>query len=313
MEQQQQQAVILPNSGKSVALSNALKVIQDIIAQRIQQEVSQVSNLTPMPTPTEHFALIVAMLSAPSNSPSLATLSSTFLPEILKILIAVLPKCNPKVVKQQFKVVVKMIIGLLHANNSATQRDTQSDNGRSIIVQLCLQSMAELMLLMSLTSAISSNDVIASDWLKAINCFLSFIDDSRDKIRRLVHQHLLKLMTAAKSITHGYVSEFCIEVLKNCSRSQHHRAFLVIALFESGCLAHNPAASLLPAVEAALSLQHCGVNRLTAAVYKMLDSFFQLCSQMRNSNTTAEQSERIVAMNRCVEALLRCPPANADM
>eukprot|EP01035_Chromulina_nebulosa_P023847 gene23847-30941_t len=307
MEQQ-----VAVSGGKSVALSNALKVIQEIIAQKIQQEVSQESHISPVPTPTEHFALIIAMLSSPSSSPSLSTLSSTFLPEILKILIAVLPKCNPKVVRQQFKLVVKVIIGLLHANISATRKDSQNENGRNIIAQLCLQSMAELMLLISLKSTISSNDAIASDWLKAINCFLSFIDDSRDKIRRLVHQHILKLMTAAKSITHGYVSEFCVEVLKSCSRSQHQRSFYVIALFEAGCLAHTPSASLLPAVEAALSLQHCGVNRLTAVVYKMLDSFFQLCSQLRNSNTK-EQSEQIVAMGRCLEALLRCPPANTDM
>ena len=302
----------------SAGLNNALRVIQDVIAQRIQLAVpdGERTGIVPLPTATEHFALIILILSSPSSSPSLAALSSTFLPEIMKILIAVIPKTSAKVAIQQFKQVTKVLVHILHSNNS-TKKDHGNDG--DAIVLLCLRAMAEMMLLVSFS--ITGASPIAADWLKATNCFLSFLDDSREKFRKFVHQHTLQLFSLekGKEVSQSYMSDFFLEVLKGCNRSRYERSMCVIMLLEAGCLVHVPSASLVPIFEAALKLQECGVNRLTAMVYKTFDSFFQLRSQLMSTPSLSsklspqEMEEQKVAINRCFQTLLRHPPSNADM
>lgn len=302
-------------SSASKSLQNTLDVLQDVIANQIQVQSVSNNGKLPTPTPTEHFALILSILSAPSASTSLSSLSTIFLPELLKILVAVLPKTSVSVAVQHIKLANKVFIGLLHSHSFTSKQTLNiSEEKSDAIVFSSLSALAALMNLVA--SKINEKDTSATEWLKAINCFLSFIDDPRAKIRKFSHQHIISLVTSTKGIgaaSRSYIGDFCVEVLKGCTRSSYNRSMSVIVLFDSGCLARVPPAQMAAAVEASLQLQKCGVNRLTAAVYRMMDSFFQLLVQQQPTLTSGERDGRVEAVNRSVQLLLRHPPDTADM
>jgi len=121
---------------------------------------------------------------------------------------------------------------------------------------------------------------------------------------------------SGKGLSVSFMSEFFIEVLKSCNRSQHNRSLCVLMLFEAGCLAYFPANLISLAFGVILKLQECGVNRLTAAVYRVFDSFFQLRSQLLVSSLSLRQideNDTIAGTYSGLQLLLRSPPTTADM
>ena len=254
----------------SSALKNTLEVLKEVIVDHIEQ-YGHNTTTTHDPTPTEFFALITSIISNGSKSKALSQLSNDKLPELLIILAAVIPQSSVIVIKQQLKLITMTLLAIVQVNGNVTTQDGLN------VTFLSLSCLSAVMI-----QSFSSNTIHSSmEWFKGINCFLTFLDCDENKIRKLSHHILIKLMNISSKFTSNekdsaitYISEFCLEVLKSCTRNQYRRPLCVIIFLESS-LSSVASSLLLQIIQTALQLQVCEVPKLTAAVYRMLDSFLQ--------------------------------------
>lgn len=114
--------------------------------------------------------------------------------------------------------------------------------------------------------------------LQCVNAFLSYVDHPLLKIRKVVIDILSSLLQNhskknAKQLR-SYIGAFCKEVLKSSTRSEYKRSVFILQLLETSMTFLLPADSVEIA-ELAMKLQNCDQPVLTAAAFRMLDSFFQ--------------------------------------
>jgi len=99
---------------------------------------------------------------------------------------------------------------------------------------------------------------------------------------------LVELITVHKNAgTKGlrtYVGDFCLEIMKSCTRSEYKRSLFVIFLLEAA-VAFMPGAMIAKLCAQSMQLQACSQPLLTSAVYRMLDSLFQSQSKSLSATT----------------------------
>jgi len=214
------------------------------------------------PTPTEFFAVVSSTLGqADQSSPEL-------LVDSLRILDAVTTQAAQVVVRGQFRALSATYMQLI---------TLATDNAH--ILKAALSALGTLLYVQE-TSDTFWSGVQA---LQCVNTLLAFLEDANLKLRRAAHDQLLRLLTLhqqqkqqAGRALRCYVGDFCLGILRACTRSEYKRALYVVLFLES-------AAPLLPEEErysvglfqAALGVQAVGQPVLTAAALRMLDCCFQ--------------------------------------
>jgi hypothetical protein len=106
------------------------------------------------------------------------------------------------------------------------------------------------------------------------------LDAATSKLVQLMHVH----QSAGCKSVRSYFGEFCLEIMKGCTRSEYKRSLLVIFSLESA-LSAMPGTVIAKICSQSLQLQACGQPLLTAAVYRMLDSLFQSQSKSLSATT----------------------------
>jgi hypothetical protein len=237
------------SSRQKQSINDVLSALSDII------ESQQDEGKEHKPTPTEFFALLLSTLGTNTQTNHLS--------EMLEILDAVIPQSSVAIVKSQFKQLSSTVIKIGKAN---------PDNYK--ILRLVLSILGSAMKLQETSDGFWSS----IHALQSVNALLAFIDDQRMKIRKTSHDKLAGLLvihkkTGSKSIR-SYVADFCIGSFKACTRSEYKRSLAILSLIETiGILL--PEHQTVEIIESSLRLQACGQPVLTAAVFRMLDSFFQ--------------------------------------
>ena len=206
-------------------------------------------------TATEFFAVI---LSALKGSKDVAQIMA-----LLEILVTVLPKSSSSVVRSQFDSLVTKLLNFLKQ---------AVDIGNAKFVRLCVECLGSFLCVQEVSDGFWGN-ILA---LQSINILLGFIDDARVRLRHIAKSHLTKLLSLHHmhkgNTIRSYISDFCIEVMKSCSRSDYRRSYFVVLFLENiGPFLINPQKTCF----FALQLQECGQPVLTAAVLRMIDSFYQ--------------------------------------
>lgn len=237
------------SSRQKQSISDVLSALSDII------ESQQDEGKEHKPTPTEFFALLLSTLGTNTQTNHLS--------EMLEILDGVIPQSSVAIVKLQFRQLSSTVIQI---------GKTNPDNNK--VLRLVLSILGSAMKIQETSDGFWG----AIHALQSVNALLAFIDDQRMKIRKTSHDKLAGLLvihkkSGAKSVR-SYVADFCIGIFKSCTRSEYKKSLAVLSLIESiGILL--PESQSVELVETALRLQACGQPILTAAVFRMLDSFFQ--------------------------------------
>lgn len=247
------------------------------------------------PTPTEYFAVLLATIGT--------SVESDHLTSILSILDAVIPQSSELIVKTHFKQLGSTLMKIAKLAASNEDEGEGSSSEYSKILRLSLSCLGSAM--------IRIQDFSDGFWggllsLQSINALLAFLDDGRMKLRRMAQEKLTDLMISHKrsnaKAVRSYIADFCIGVLKTCTRSEYKRSLLLFPFLESTC-ALFPEAQTLQLIETSLGLQVCEQPVLTAVVFRMIDAFFQ----SPRLSLSAEQ------VRTCLEFLLDMKPNIADM
>jgi len=262
----------------SLSISSAIEGVLQSLKEVIQQ-----SGATHEPTPTEYFAVILATFSSGKDVDHVIPL--------LEIFHAVIPKTAPVVVRSQFKQILVCLLGLCKANTDNTK-----------LIRLSITSLARCMQLCEVTDAFWRT----KEAMHAFNALLRMLDDPKVKLRKAVQLELNNLLRVHKQ-AHGtyirsYMADFCIEILKECKKSDYKRALHVIIFLEASAqnLIEKDAVRVC---EQCLKVQECGQAVLSVEVFRMLDSFFQSPRLTLSGAQTA----------RCVHLLFELKPRTSDM
>lgn len=269
-------------SAMAATQGRQLAEVMEAITEVIRQQ--QKAGTEHEPTSTEYFAAISATLGA-------GTYTAAHLVEMLKILDAVTPLSAPAVVRSQFRT---LSVCLLKIAKAAT------DDTRLLRITLAV-----------LGSLLRGQETSEGFWgainsLQCINALLAFIDDPRLKLRKTAQDQVAQLLIHHKQ--HGsksarsYVTDFCMEIMRACTRSEYKRS-LHILLFLENSMALLPDESLAALLETALRLQACEQPVMTAAIYRTTDAFFQ------SSYLTISTQDLQACLNMVVEGR----PLTADM
>ena len=210
------------------------------------------------PTPTEFFALVVTQLGCGGSLEHLINL--------LKILSTVTPESDKAVVRSQFKTVAVSLMKVLTS--------FQEDNK---VQRLCLETLGSLIVVQEGSEGLWGS----IHALQSLNALLSFIDDERPNIRSIVARSLIDLLRVHKMAggfaARSYIADFCIEVIKACTRSGYKRS-LYLMLFLQNAMALLPEANVVKLSEHVLKLQRCEQPILTAAgitLFSLLYFFYE--------------------------------------
>lgn len=277
--------VIFPGSGitdqnrrgKSSRLSEIVSALEDVIRSQ------QVAGKEHEPTSTEYFAIILSSISSGKHDENLVYL--------LNILGAVIPSSSGLVVRSQFKQLSGCLLKIAKANAEDTN-----------LLNSCLETLGSVM------RAQDSSDGFwgAVYALQSINAFLACMDDSRFKIRKTCNDQLIMLLRDHKRsggrAVRSYVGDFCLGVLRSCSRSEYKRSLFIILFLESATV-YFPESMICSTCETALRLQACEQPVLTAAVCRMLDALYQNSSLSLSADKCQDSLQMLMDMK----------PATADM
>lgn len=235
--------------GKSSRLSEVVSALEDVIRSQ------QINGKEHEPTSTEYFAIILSSISSGKHDENLVYM--------LNILGAVIPSSSVTVVRSQFKQLSNCLLKIAKANAEDTN-----------LLQVCLETLG---------SAMRAQDTSDGFWgavyaLQSINAFLACMDDSRFKIRKTCNDQLIMLLRdfkrAGARAVRSYVGDFCLGVLRSCSRSEYKRSLFIILFLESATV-FFPESMICTTCEIALRLQACEQPVLTAAVCRMIDALYQ--------------------------------------
>lgn len=243
----------IANMSNVPAVSRTISALSEVIQSQ------QVPGTEHEPTATEFFALICSTLGASSeiNDHTL---------QLLEILEGVTLQSAPLIVKSQFK---PLSAGLLRILSSLPATDNWNR-----LLRLSLTVLGSLLQMQDTSEGVWGN----MEMMQCINAFLGFMDDARLKIRKTTQDQLLRVMS--HHVRHhvlalrSYVSDFCQQVMGNCTRSEYKRSLHLLLFLEKGA-ALLPAASLIGLFETIIRLQQCEQPVLTAAVFRTCDAFFQ--------------------------------------
>ena len=114
---------------------------------------------------------------------------------------------------------------------------------------------------------------------KLLNIFLAFLDyDTTPRLRKMAGTRLGELLQHHKQhnvrTARAYVGDFSATVFVNCKRNDYKRSLCVVEFLESSFgFFHDQ--DIIKIFEAAINLQECEQPILIAALFKMLDCFFQ--------------------------------------
>ena len=262
------------------SLKDVITSIEEIIKE--QQPDGQNHNVSP----TQYFVVIVSVLGNISDL--------THVVQLLEILEVVIPQASPHIVRSQFKTLSIQIMNICK---------------QSIQLEKKMESKLLRVGLGALGSALCAQDVSDGFWggkqaLQSVNALLSFLDDSRYRLRRVVCSHLLKLLSIQKSsggfTLRSYIAEFCTEVMNQCTRSHYRRSLFVVIFLESAA-AYMPEPDKLCII--ALKLQSSEQPVLTAAVFRMIDALFQSPDLSLSSGQLRD----------CLKILIQKRPMSVDM
>lgn len=236
------------------SLSQTLSAYGEVI--RGQQDAGKEHE----PTPTEYFAVVSSTLGQADQS------SPDFLAESLRILDAVTAQAARAVVRGQFRSLSATYLQIITLG---------TDN--ATILKAALQALGSLLYVQECGDTFWSSITA----LQCVNTLLSFLEDANMKLRRAAHDQLLRLLTLHQQQQAGkalrcYVGDFCMGILRTCTRAEYKRSLYIVLFLES-------AAPLLPEegrysvglLQAALGLQAAGQPVLIAAALRMVDCFFQ--------------------------------------
>ena len=242
-------------------INDVLNALSDII--KSQQDEGHEHD----PTPTEYFALIMTTLST--------NVETNHLPQMLIILDGVISQTSISILRNHYKQLSSILIKIA---KSATEYPK--------ILRLCLTALGSSMVLQDTSDGFWN----ALYSLQSLNALLAFIDDSRVKLRKTVHTKLIELMQIHKRkgsrSVRSYIAEFCESVLKVCTRSDYKRSLCIILFLENaGALLIEDQA--VQVIIAALRVQSCNQPVLTAAMFRMIDNFFQSSSLSMNAEQTS--------------------------
>ena len=263
--------------GKSSRLAEVVAALKDVIKSQ------QIAGKEHEPTSTEYFAIVLSTVSSGKHDENLEYL--------LRILNAVIPSSSSIVVRSQFKQLGSCLLKIAKANSEDTN-----------LLQACLETLG---------SAMRAQDSSDGFWgavyaLQSINAFLACMDDSRFKIRKTCSDQLIALLRdhkrAGGRAVRSYVGDFCLGVLRSCSRSEYKRSLFIILFLESGTV-YFPEAMIRTICETALRLQACEQPVLTSAVCRMIDALYQNSSLSLSGDKCHDS----------IQILLDMKPATADM
>ena len=263
--------------GKSSRLNEVVSALKDVIKSQ------QIEGKEHEPTSTEYFAIILSSISSGKHDDSLGYL--------LHILAAVIPASSKMIVRSQFKQLASCLMKIAKANAEDTN-----------LLHSCLETLG---------SAMRAQETSDGFWgavhaLQSINAFLACIDDSRFKIRKVCNDQLILLLNCHKRAggraVRAYVGDFCLGVLRSCSRSEYKRSLFIILFLESATV-FFPETMICSTCEIALRLQACEQPVLTAAVCRMIDALYQNSSLSLSGDKCHDS----------LQILLDMKPATADM
>lgn len=210
------------------------------------------------PTPSEYFAIVTATLSTHIDEDKL--------PLLLKIFIGVIPNTSMILLRGQFRPIILALMNIMKLLSNGRPNET--------LQVLTLTAIGKVLLAQETSQGVW--DSVQA--LQGFNTLLTFLDAESLRTRRAASsaiidllayhhaQHFLSLRT--------YFGEFCQGIVKACSRSFYRRTHCLIILLDSAFV-HLPDQAVKKFTESCLKIQACEIPRLTAAVYRMLDSTFQ--------------------------------------
>jgi hypothetical protein len=246
----------------------------DVLGEVIQSQNQKGQNYEP--TPTDYFQVITHVLT---------TNGAAFQEKLglmLQVYQAILPQATSSLVAKQFPVILKTLMTIAKDN---------ADN--TTILSLSISCLGELL--------VAQRDLSDGFWsqlsvLQAGNAIIAFIDDENPKLRKASHSALLSLLSSHKQANclsfRSYFTEFILNVFSSCTRNAYHRSHCLVVLLES-CFLSLPEKSILSVIEAMLKLQLCEVSKLTSAIFRTLDAFYQNPSFL--SLISATNVEKIVS------------------
>ena len=243
-----------PAETRKATLAQVMDAFKEIIsAQRSVGSGDTIGDSDP--TPTELFAVISLTLSTGA--------AVDHLNKVMKIFSVVLPQTNRTILRSQFKTTSLTLIRILKG---------------------CPDQIEVLVLgLDCLGSLLQAQDSSEGTWssvqtLQAVNSLLAFIEDKRTPVRKVACNKLIGLMKYHESSNSKgirvYIADFCVECMKAATRSDHSRAMYVVLMLENA-MQTMPGSVAIKISNQALRLHLCEVPQLTAAVFRMFDSFFQ--------------------------------------
>lgn len=276
MEIHQTTSVSVPPNSK---LSYVLSALRDVIISQ------QNENQQHEPTASEYLALISATLNS--------NVETEHLSEILQILISILPHSSVSLVQLRFKTLMTC---LLQLGNSC------GVNHRKILKYI-LKSIGLLCNMQEVSDVVWITKLA----LQAVNALLGFIDDVQFRIRKEIHEHLRALLQNHKNHSNyltirSYIHDFCLEVMKSCTRSEYKRSLHILVFLENSAV-FLPESKSLKLFQTVLNLQKCNQSILTAQVFRFIDSFFQ----NPFNSLTVNHGYQLVIM------LMKNRPETADM
>ena len=234
---------------RKTTLADIMSVFSETIATQKGLDASS------DPTPTELFAVISITLA------SGATVEH--LPKVLKIFSVVLPQTAISILRSQFEPTSRILGHVI--------KGFPDDAHMLSIAVDCVGSLL-------MAQEISEGQWAASQMLKVVNALLIFLSDPRIVLRKAATSKLVSLLSLHKSAgcrsLRTYVSEFCIEVLNSCTRSEYKRSLFVVLLLEDA-LPLMPENMIIKICLSSLKLQQCKLPLLTSAVFRTFDSLFQ--------------------------------------
>ena len=258
-------------------LDGVLAALGDVIKSQ------QVTDQQHEPTPTEFFAIIFSSITSGKHDESLV--------HQLNILNAVIPRSSKTIVSAQFKPLCGCLLKIAKANGEDEK-----------IVQACLEVLG---------NAVQMQDASDGFWgavsaLQALNAFLACMDDGRYRVRKTAANSLLALIKEHKRLgtrtARAYIGDFCLGVLRACTRSEYKRSLYVVLFLESA-VAYFPGNLISSLIETSLRLEACGQPLLTAAACRMIDALYQ------NSALSLPSDK----CQHSVQLLLQMKPTTSDM
>lgn len=230
-------------------------------------------------TPTEYFAVLMSSLQGKTD----------YLCERLEILEAVIPQSNRQIVQTSFRTLSLTVLTILKQNNDNTK-----------LLKGCFGTIGAL---------VNTQDTSDGFWggshaLHTVNILLMALDEKRSSLRKIASTSLCNILLTHKRASgralRAYVADFCLEVMRNCSRSEYNRSLCIVRFLESSAGLFADPFQLL---SQALLLQACDQPVLTAAVFRMIDSFYQSPDQVLSAEI----------QNELIKAVLHNAPSTKDM